>query len=278
MKESWWRRLGGEVVQAWAIVAKDIRVYYLQPPTIMYGVLMPFFIFFSFSVKRNLGTEINIANLLALTSFFTASSVGPIIIPLERRERTYDRLLTAPMSLAIVLAAKAFVGVVFALVTSTIPLAAGVIFGGIRPAFLPVIIGAVVLTTAAFAAFGLLFASLPAQSVGTIMMPSMLLRWPLLFISGVFIPLREMAPWARALSYLSPLTYGQDLLHHAMISQFYDQLIGPCGRIRGEADPYLVQQMGVHPLEMDIAALVILTMLFMAVAYYLHRVSRRLGQ
>ena len=38
------------------------------------------------------------------------------------------------------------------------------------------------------------------------MMPSTLVRWPLLFISGIFIPLGEMAPWTRALAYLSPLT------------------------------------------------------------------------
>ena len=49
------------------------------------------------------------------------------------------------------------------------------------------------------------------------MMPSTLLRWPLLFISGIFIPLEEMSSWARALSFLSPLTYAQDLMNHAVL-------------------------------------------------------------
>jgi len=40
------------------------------------------------------------------------------------------------------------------------------------------------------------------------MMPSTLLCWPLMFISGVFVPLEEMSPWVRAVSYISPLTYG----------------------------------------------------------------------
>ena len=50
-------------------------------------------------------------------------------------------------------------------------------------------------------------------------MPSTLLRWGLLFISGVFIPLSEMAPAARYLAYLSPLTYAQDLMNHAVVGQ-----------------------------------------------------------
>jgi ABC-type multidrug transport system permease subunit len=37
--------------------------------------------------------------LLALTTFFTASSAGPVIIPLERQMGTYDRLLAAPIVL-----------------------------------------------------------------------------------------------------------------------------------------------------------------------------------
>ena len=47
-------------------------------------------------------------------------------------------------------------------------------------------------------------------------MPSTLLRWGLLFISGVFIPVEEMAPALRTMAYLSPLTYAQDLMHFAV--------------------------------------------------------------
>jgi ABC-2 type transport system permease protein len=51
--------------------------------------------------------------------------------------------------------------------------------------------------------------------VGNIMMPSTLVRWPLMFLSGIFIPLVEMAAWAWGLAYPSPLTYAQDLMNHA---------------------------------------------------------------
>jgi len=57
----------------------------------------------------------------------------------------------------------------------------------------------------------LIFGSIPTRNPGNVAMPSLLLRWGLLFVSGVFVPLAEMAPVARALAYLSPLTYAQDL-------------------------------------------------------------------
>lgn len=37
------------------------------------------------------------------------------------------------------------------------------------------------------------------------------------FISGVFIPLSEMSSLARAVAYLWPLTYAQDLMNHAVL-------------------------------------------------------------
>jgi ABC-2 type transport system permease protein len=271
------RRFGDEAAQAWAIVLKDVQVYFIQPPMIMYGLVMPVFIFFSFSVRRDLGVQAGLANLLALTTFFTASSVGPVIIPLERREKTYDRLLTAPMSTLTVVLAKVLVGVLFAVVVSALALIIGLAAGLVEPHFLPGIVGAVLLTTTAFAAFGVLFASLPAQSVGSIMMPSTLLRWPLLFISGVFVPLQQMAPWARVLSYVSPLTYGQDLLHHALFEQYRSEVTGACGAIRGEADPTLLQQMGQQSLWLDIGALAAVTVIFLGAALWLHHVSRRKG-
>ena len=248
-----WSRLGDELAQAWAIVVKDIRVYYLQPPMIMWGLIMPFFIFFSFSVKRSVGIQCGMATLLALTTFFTASSSGPVVVPLERRERTYDRLLSAPMSLWTVILGKMLVGMLFACAASLIPLAIGVLLLKAQLTSVFLTAGAILLSTATFSAFGLLFASLPAQSVGSVMMPSTLMRWPLLFISGVFIPLPDMPPMLRVVSYFSPLTYGQDLLHHAL------------------------DQTGVLAVWLDAVALVGCLVAFLLVAYYLHLRARRRG-
>jgi len=82
MKDTWLQRLRDKLVQAWIVTAKDIKVYYLKPGMVMFGFLMPFFMFFSFSVKPVLSADQGVARLLALTVFFTAAAAGPFIIPL----------------------------------------------------------------------------------------------------------------------------------------------------------------------------------------------------
>jgi ABC-2 type transport system permease protein len=85
------------------------------------------------------------------------------------------------------------------------------------------------------------------------MMPSTLIRWPLLFISGIFIPLEEMTTWTRGLAYLSPLTYAQDLMNHAVPGA-------------GLLNPWL-----------DLAVLLVSGILFLVPSTLMHRRSRQLG-
>jgi ABC-2 type transport system permease protein len=241
------------MAQAWAVTIKDMRVYYLQPPMIMFGLILPFFLFFSFSIKRDVGADVGIARLLAMTTFFTASSAGPVIIPMERRMGTYDRLMAAPMSLATLLIAQTLVGAFFAFVASAVPLLVGLVWLHVTISNAVLLLAGLLLASLAFSAFGLVFGSIPVQSVGSIMMPSTLIRWPLLFISGIFIPLSEMAPWARALSYLSPLTYAQDVINHAVLGAGY-------------LNRWL-----------DLGVLVVLLIVFLIPAARLHQHSRVLG-
>ena len=256
MREHWLQRLGDELAQAWTVAVKDVRVYYMTAPMIMFGLLLPFFLFFSFSIKREVGVDVGIARLLALTTFFTASSAGPVIIPMERRTGTYDRLLAAPMSLVTLLVGKTLVGAFFAIMVSLVPLLIGVLILNVTVASAGFLLAGIVFASLAFSAFGLLFGSIPTSSataVGNIMMPSTLVRWPLLFISGVFIPLAEMSPATRAVAYLSPLTYAQDLMNHAVLGA-------------GQINPWL-----------DLGVLIASILLFLAPSVWMHRRSRQLG-
>ncbi len=249
----WWQRLRDELAQAWAVAVKDVRVYYLRPGMIMFGFLMPFFLFFSFSVRREMAAAQGIARLLSLTTFFTAASAGPFIIPLERRLRTYDRLLVAPMSLLSLLLGKTAVGAFFAAGVSAFALVIGITAFGATVAQPGFLAAGVLLGSFAFSSLGLVFGSIPTRNPGDVQMPSTLLRWGLLFVSGVFIPLQEMAPAARAVAYLSPLTYAQDLMNHAVPG-------------RGLLNPWL-----------DLGVLLLAGVLFLIPSMLLHRRARRLG-
>ena len=253
MREGWLQRLADETVQAWTVAAKDIKVYYLKPGMLMFGFLMPFFMFFSFSVKRNLGAEQGVARLLALTTFFTAAAAGPFIIPLERRLGTYDRLLAAPMSLLTLLLGKTAVGAVFAIGVSAFALLMGVVAFGATVAFPWLLVAGVLLGAFSFSAMGLIFGSIPTRNPGDVQMPSTLLRWGLLFISGVFIPLQEMAPAARAVAYLSPLTYAQDLMNHAVLGH------------------------GLLAVWLDLGVLLLTAVAFLLPSFWLHKRGRKLG-
>jgi ABC-2 type transport system permease protein len=247
-------RIKDELAQAWTVAVKDVRVYYLRPGMIMFGFLMPFFMFFSFSVKRDVGAAEGVARLLAMTIFFTAGAAGPFIIPTERSKGTYNRLLAAPMSLLTLLLGKTAVGAFFAVAVSGVALLAGLLFFGadvLQPGLLA---AGILLGAFSFSTLGLVFGSMPTTNPGDVQMPSTLLRWGLLFISGVFIPLGEMAPAARALAYISPLTYGQDVMNHAVLGS-------------GLLNPWL-----------DLSMLFLSGLLFLIPSVKMHQRARVLGR
>jgi len=217
-KMNLWSQTTGGLGQAWAIAAKDLRTYYFNPPMLMFGLIMPVLLFFSFSVRRgaDLSPQTGIMHLTSMVLFFTASTAGPVILILERRTRTLDRLMTAPLSMACLLLGKALVGVIFAVGVALIPLIIGLAFFHIQIHNPALLVAAIVLSALSFSALGIWFGSFPARSVGVVMMPSTLVRWPLLFISGIFIPLKRLPAWLRTVSYISPLTYAHDAVKHGI--------------------------------------------------------------
>jgi len=272
-------RIRDELAQAWAIAVKDVRAYYLTPTTVLWALLMPFAMWSCFVVRDGITPEFGLSRLLAIITFFTTSSVGPVIILLERRMRTYDRLLVAPMSLGTVIVGKSLVGVFFGMAVSLLPLVIGLAAFRVAIASPVLLVISISLSACVFAVLGTLFASGSAQMPCQVLIPTMLLRWPLLFISGVFIPLEQMAPWMRTLSYFSPLTYAQDLLNHAIVGSSVRgalvewahglqlcQLV-EAGKLQG----------GVQNPLVDLGVLVVMLVLFFVPALQLHHRSRRLG-
>ncbi len=205
-----------EVRVAWAIALKDMLTYYTRPPSIMFGILFPFSLFLSFSIGRNVPIAQQIPVLIAQTLFFASSSIGPVVIPSERANQTFDRFLTSPVSLLAILVGKTIAGVIFGIGISVIPILTGMIFFGSQISNIGALIICMVLSTIGFSAMGIMFASMPGQSPGNVMMPLNFVRIPLLFISGVYTPVSELPSWGQAGSLLSPLTHTIELARYAM--------------------------------------------------------------
>ncbi len=210
-------QLYAELHAAWAIAKKDIAIYYLKPNIIVSGALFPLFMFLAFAVGKPAGPSVMIPGLIAITILFSASSIEPVSIPIERRMKTFDRLVSAPISLNAVVLGESLSGFLYSSGIAFVPFIAGMlIFGTQILSFLPLVTG-VILTAFCFATMGTLFAAYPTESPGDIMSMLNMIRLPLIFISGVFIPIESIPSIGRIAVYFSPLTYGNDLIQAAYL-------------------------------------------------------------
>ncbi|MFP3872631.1 MAG: ABC transporter permease [Candidatus Natronoplasma sp.] len=192
---------------------KDIKIYYKKPPVIIFGLLFPFLMFLAFYMGRDLDVASFFPGFLAMSLFFTSSSVGPLVTPWERQAGTYERLLSYPVNIEVVLLGDILAGSIFGISLTAVVLIGSWIFLPIQMVN-PIAVGiSMVLGAACFSTLGVLLASPATKAPSNIMMLSSLIRFPLIFISGIFIPLSAMDESLRYLSYISPLTYLVDSFH-----------------------------------------------------------------
>jgi ABC-2 type transport system permease protein len=199
-----------------AIVKKNIRIYYSKGPVITFGLLIPFFLFLSFYIGRNVTVEALIPGLLGITVFFTASSVGPAIVPWEARSKTLERLVSSPVSVWTIFFGDMLSSFLFGAIISVFPVIIGLLLG--VEIMSPFLLGlGIALGAFCFASLGVLMSAYPPTDVpATIMMLSSLIKFPLVFISGIFVPIEELPDWGRVVSSFSPLTYFTDLARSSM--------------------------------------------------------------
>jgi len=205
-----------EIKVAWAIATKDMRTYYTKPPALMFGILFPFTLFLSFSIGRDIPVAQQIPMLIAQTLFFASSSIGPVVIPMERANQTFDRFLTAPVTLLSVLMGKTLAGIIYGAGISIIPVIVGMTFFSSQIVNVGALIACFALSSLAFSALGIMFASIPGQTPGQVMMPLNFVRIPLLFVSGIFTPVGDLPTWMQAITLFSPLTHTVELARYGL--------------------------------------------------------------
>ncbi len=211
-------RVPRELAAAWAIARKDMRTYYIRPNIIVMGILFPLFMFLAFAIGRTDPPGTLIPGLIAITILFSASSIEPVSIPIERRVKTFDRLISAPISMHSLVLGESMSGFLYSLGIAMFPLAIGIIVFGTPIVSVFVLVIGLVLGAFCFATMGTLLASYPTENVGDVMSVLNLIRLPLIFISGVFIPIATMPQIGQVIAYLSPLTYANDLIQYGYTS------------------------------------------------------------
>ncbi|MGM0568513.1 MAG: ABC transporter permease [Elusimicrobiota bacterium] len=194
------------------VTEKNMRIYYFKAPVFMFGIMFPIFLFLSFYLGRNVDMSLYFPGLLAMSLFFISSSVGPLITPWEKNAGTYERLLSFPVSINTIIFGNILSGMIFGLILNIAVMAAGLLFIDYSINILSLASG-ILIGSFTFSSLGVLVASPPATSPSHIMMFSSLVRFPVVFISGIFIPLKDMSGIAEVLSYFSPLTYLVDIFN-----------------------------------------------------------------
>jgi len=201
-----------QALAATVIVKKNALLYYLKPPVLIFGVLFPVFFFMAFKMGRPIAPQEIVPGMLAMALWFTASAVGPLVTPWERRAGTYERLIATPVSLKAILAGDVASGVLFGSCLSAVPIALGLTLTESEVSSPALLVCGIILGALAFSSLGVLLAAPPASSPSNIMLLSNLVRLPLLFVSGIFLPISQMPAWARWAAPLSPLSYASALI------------------------------------------------------------------
>ena len=231
----------------WAIAKKDIRIYYSKGPVVIFGILFPVFLFLAFFIGRHLPLDFMMPGLLAMVVFFTATAISPAVAPWEAQARTLERLMSCPVTFPAIILGDIMGSFVFGVTISLILVVISLVIGVATLVQLPILLLAVILAAFCFSSLGLIFSATPTSLPSTAMMVSSMVKFPLVFISGIFIPLSDLPVWGQAIAYISPLTYFTDIARHC------------------------IQNAGHLALSVDFLALAGFTTLFLLLAMKLHQ-------
>lgn len=205
--------IGDQIIRSWAIVKKNMQIYYSKGPVVLMGIIFPAAMFLAFAFGRGISAVSLMPGLIAISVFFTCSAIAPITMPWETQARTIERLISAPLAIWTILfgdmVASMLTGIIISIVPIIIALVIGTVFTN------PLILAAaIILGSVCFAALSVIISSPPKNAPQYSQMISSLIKFPLIFISGVFVPLSELPGFARGISFISPLTYFTDLARY----------------------------------------------------------------
>jgi len=235
-----------QLQRAFAIMKKDLRIYYNKAPVLIFGLIAPAFLFLAYFIGRNLSIEELFPGLLGMGVFFSSMSIGPGIVPWETRSKTLERLLSTPVSVWAIFLGDVLASFIYGLAISTVPLIIGLVFGVVVHCWFTLLLS-IVLAAFCFSAFSILLSAYPpSDTPATVMMISTLVKFPLIFISGVFIPIGKMPFWSRIFASISPLTYFIDLVR------------------------YSTQRASYYPVMINFIALVFFAVIFLVGAVKIH--------
>jgi len=202
----------------WSILLKDMRAYYLKPPNVSWGLIFPLAWTGMFFVKSGSGVE-SVRDLLpgvvTLSVLFGATSLLAVTVTFEKKGRSFDRLLLAPIPLDVLMLAKTMGAILFGVANAFVPILLGAMLTDLSSVNWFTLVSGVVLIAVSSTFLGL-FIAVSVSEVFEAQTFSNFFRFPMIFLCGLFFPIERLPQFLRPLSYILPPTYGTDILRASM--------------------------------------------------------------
>lgn len=197
------------------IARKDVRVYYLKAPNLTYGLLMPVALYLAFGITGQMNPGTLVSGLVSLVILFGTMSIEAVAVVMEKQTGTIDRLMAAPITPLTLVLGKAFAGTFLGPLVAASVLLPLTLYSGTSIASPLLVFLAILISSFTFSALGTLVSSY-ARWTPEAQMYSNLLRFPMAFMAGTFIPLSSMPSQIQIVARLLPLTYAVEALRSAI--------------------------------------------------------------
>jgi ABC-2 type transport system permease protein len=197
----------------WNIFVKDFRAYYLKPPNVSWGLIFPLAWTGMFFIKSGGLKDVLslIPGVVSLSILFGTTSLLSVTVTFEKKGKSFDRLLLAPIPLQLLMLAKTSGAILFGVVNAFVPIVMAAFLTDLSQVNWSVAIPAIVLIAGSSTFLGL-FVAVSVSEVFEAQTFSNFFRFPMIFLCGLFFPIAKLPIFLKPLSYVLPLTYGVDIL------------------------------------------------------------------
>jgi len=173
--------------------------------------------------------------VVSMSILFGTTSMLAVTITFEKKGRSFERLLLAPIPLELLMLAKTSGAVFFGTLNAFVPVVMAAFITDLSGVIWWQLLPAVVLIAVSSTFLGL-FIAVSVSEVFEAQTFSNFFRFPMVFLCGLFFPVQMLPVLMRPLSYAIPLTYGADVLHEAVnhtghlpVFVSFVTLVGFCG-------------------------------------------------
>jgi len=198
------------------IAENDLRQSFKSVRHVVWSLLFPIFMMFTFSFRYGAtGPDIQFINFLipgivGMTAMFGSINETMSIV-WDKSLGVFDRILAAPVSSTSIIVGKTMAGAVMGVISAIVLLIIGSTLFGVVFANISAVLLVILLASFSFTGIGTIISGL-ASEPREAMMLSNLLRFPMMFLGGVFFPIEAMPAPLPYVARAMPLTYATEAL------------------------------------------------------------------